>query len=215
MTLAAALFVFTACRDVSVTFTQDVEATGDLVTTTYEFDDFDSIDLSSTFDAIITVGDTPYVEVIANESLVEYLDVRVSDGELRLGLRRGRSINRGTLEATIHLPELVAVEVSGASSAKVTGAFGPNQSYNASGASELFAEGTGTSVSIEASGASDITLELTDVVDVDVDVSGASSVEVFSAERASGDLSGASDLTVPSDTDVDVDTSGSSDINCR
>lgn len=214
--LAAALMLLaSACGGVSVTFGEDSVASGDLVIETFELDDFDSVQVSSAFDALITVGDTHFVEIVTNESLTDNLAVRVVDGELRVGLEGAGSFRAETLEATIHLPRLVALEASGASSVEIIGVFGPDQSYEASGASSVTVEGTGEMIMVEASGASDMDLNIDGVDIVEIDASGASSVELRTVDQLVGDLSGASDVTVPDSTTVNVDISGASDVNRR
>ena len=213
--LLALLLVATACGDVSINFSSAIEASGDVVSTSFDLDDFDEVEVQSAFTAFITVGDATDIEILANESFVDELDVRVEDDTLKIGMKSGVNLRNGTLEARVQLPFLVRAKVSGASTATVVGAVGPDQAYEATGASELTIEGTGSTVRIDASGASDIDVRLDDVVAVDVELSGASTVGVRHAETVTGELSGASDLTVPPDAIVDVDTSGASDVNRR
>ena len=210
--LLVALITLSAC-DASLSITRDVEGSDELVTLDFDLDGFDSVNVQNSFEADIEVGEPFKVEVIVNESLVDDLDVRVRDGELEVQLKGGISLNNGTLIANVGLPTLSKVEASGASAVDVRNVTGPALDLEASGASEVRIFGSTSSLSIEVSGASDVTSELAGVDEVQVDVSGASSLDLREAARVAGDVSGASDLTVPSDAAVDVDTSGASDIN--
>lgn len=225
------VLLLSAC-DGSITFGDGIRGSGELVTAQFDVDDFDSIDVSNAFDATIAVGEQPFVEVLANENLIDELDVRIRNGTLMVGLRDGISLHSGRLEATIRVPELVALDVSGASEVKVTGSSGSTQRFDVSGASDLEVigmrgsvtidvsgssdvemQGTATDVVVESSGASDLRFDLVGVERATVDLSGASSVEFAEVDVVTGDLSGASDLTVPASADVRVSISGSSDVS--
>lgn len=213
-------------------FSQGIVGSGNVETQQLDLSGFDRIRVSNSFAVEVTVGDTFFVEITADDNISERLNVKVSDRRLNLGLDNGVSIKRGTLTARIHLPELIALDVNGASSVTVGGVFGPSQSYKANGASSVTVDGTAGSLSIEtsgaseftmqgtaatvevnASGASEVNLEVTEVKTATVGLSGASSATFSSAESVSGDLSGASELTVPRGAAVDVVASGASSIN--
>lgn len=202
----------TACNG-SVSFSRNVEAAGELVTVPFDVEEFDSIDVSNAFEVLIEIGETTSVEVVTNESLVEELDIRVRDGELTIGLKNSLSVRNGTLQATVRIPSLDAVEVSGASTAEVVGFAGPSLRADVSGASDLTITGTATTINLEASGASHIDVRLGDVVTATVDLSGASSLDLETAEQVRGNVSGASSLSVPAAAQVNVDTSGASSIS--
>lgn len=215
----ALVLVLTSCNGrLSVTIDDEtsvfgsLDGSGELATTTFALDGFDHVDVSSAFDVEITVGDKPFVEVVTDDNLVEDLDVRVVDNELRIGFADNTSIGNGTFRATVRLPLLVALDTSGASSVNVVGAYGPDQQYDVSGASTVNVSGKGTYVEVDASGASTIDLNLQDVTEVEVDLSGASELSLLAVATVSGDLSGASTMTVPADARVEADLSGASSV---
>lgn len=201
-----------ACNG-SITFGQDIEPVGELVTVPFDVDDFDSIEVSNGFDAFIEIGDTTLVEVIVNEGLIEKLDIRVRNGELKIGLKSGVSVNNGSLEAMIQVPSLEEIEVSGSGSTDIVGFDGDSLVVDISGASDLTVEGTATTVSIDGSGAGNIDVRLDGVQTATIDLSGARSLDLAQVDRVTGDMSGASSMRVPAHTDVDVDTSGASSIS--
>ena len=189
------------------------EPVGELVTVPFDVDDFDSIEVSNGFDAFIEIGDTTLVEVIVNEGLIEKLDIRVRNGELKIGLKSGVSVNNGSLEAMIQVPSLEEIEVSGSGSTDIVGFDGDSLVVDISGASDLTVEGTATTVSIDGSGAGNIDVRLDGVQTATIDLSGARSLDLAQVDRVTGDMSGASSMRVPAHTDVDVDTSGASSIS--
>lgn len=231
--LVGALILATGCN-LSVSFGDSIEGSGDLVTQRFDLDDFDSIEVSGTFDAVVTVGEAASVEVLIDDNLVDELDIRVRNGELIVALKDGVSVDNGTLEAIIELPRLVEVEVSGASTANIIDETGADQRYSVSGASDLVVfsdaddiwldvsgssdvriSGMAQTLTIEVSGASDVDLDVDKVDDAIVDLSGASSVELLSAAVVSGSISGASDISVPAGTRTEIDSSGASEVRRR
>lgn len=215
LVLSFALLLGCSACNASITFGQDVEAAGELVTVPFDLDGFDSIDISNTFDVTVEIGEPASVELFINEDLIDELDVRVRNDELRIGLKNGISVRNGTLEATVRMPAIEEIEVSGASETEVSGLAGTDLRVEVSGSSDLVVSGSGSTVNVDASGASQVDLRLDDVEAIIVDLSGASSLEVQSAKAVRGDMSGASSLLVPRETQASVDTSGASSISRR
>jgi len=204
-----ALFA-TSCSDFEASV---VVGSADVVEATFDVDDFTSIDIEDSFDVYVEVGEETSVVVMIGENLVRFLDVRVTNGELRIRLEDVTTINAGNMSAVVTMPRLDALEASGSSSAEIVGVASTTQSYEASGASTIHVYGTAGLVEAEVSGASTIDLQLEDVTSVDLDVSGASRLVVLGANEVSGDLSGASTLKLKADVrSEDVDVSGASEI---
>ena len=109
------------------------------------------------------------------------------------------------------------VDVSGASELLARAVVVPGEvAVDASGASRVRLEGTGgVGLVVRASGASLVDTAALPVTDADVDVSGASTVDLLADGTVVGDLSGASRLRLDGDAGFDVDTSGASTVNHR
>ena len=191
----------------------DVRGSGDLVTEEYDFEDFTKVDISNTFRADIRQSDTFSVSVEVDDNVLELIEVTQDGDTLRLRLESGTGVSNATIEATITMPEIVALNVSGASRATVTGfenlgAF----DVQVSGASEAEGVLDVTRLNLHVSGASKASFE-GGGVEADLRVSGASSVDLenFLLEIASVNISGASNATVHvSDELGPVDVSGAS-----
>jgi hypothetical protein len=157
------------------------------------------------------------------------------DGDwLRINLEPGFSLRgHNTLRATITLPELTGLNVSGASHATITGFKSANEivaevsgasslkgdlesgngRFVVSGASSLDLDGKGRDVKLRVTGASKADLSRFSAADVDVDLSGASHVTVNAEGRLDASASGASKLYyVGSPTMGRINTSGASTI---
>ncbi len=222
----------TACN-LSVDLASDVDGSGTAQTSTYDFDDFTEVDISSAFEATITVVDgPPTIEVTLDDNLFEYLEVGIDDGELEIKMSRGNIDYDVVPTAIITLPALTEVDVSGASQVTIEGAEGDELTLDVSGASEVTVEAEVASLDLDSSGASSIAYEGTaDAVEADisgassvsfadasvraadVDLNGASHTVFGSVDRVTGEANGASSVEVPESANVSVETSGASSVS--
>lgn len=209
-----------------------VIGSGDLVTTQYDFKDFTRLEVSHAFEVQITRGDTFQVEVTTDDNLVDRLRVEQSGSTVRIGMETGISFGTATRKAMVTLPELEAVQLSGASKAGVigfdgkrdlslaisgasalslTGIVAADTQIDASGASKVAGDLKAADVRMEASGASQIQLAGS-ADDGDLEASGASKLALGSFELAGASvtLSGASSATVNVARTLDADLSGAS-----
>lgn len=209
------------------------EGSGVAETVTYDFADFDDVEIGGTFDADITVADGPYsVSITVDDNLVDNLDTKIDDGQLEIDWKGGGVSSKINPEVVITMPSLVKLEVGGASQATATGieadefrleSSGASQvtidgeiaklDVDGSGASDLTVTGTAGNITLDLSGASAIDFTAATVVWADVDISGASQAAFDDVDRIEGDLSGASNLTAPSGTNTDISSSGGSNLN--
>lgn len=211
---------------------QDVDGSGQAETVSFDFDSFDEIDLTSTFEAEITVVEgPPSVEVTVDDNLVERLDVTVDNNELKVGFKRGNIDAVVTPTVVVSMPSLTELDVSGASAARVDGVGGPKLSVDVSGAGEADINGMVEELQVDLSGASILTmtgggdrvvadlsgastLDLTELeaTSAEIDFSGASDGLFGPLDSVSGDISGGSSLSVPDGADLSVETSGGSSV---
>jgi len=212
-----------------------VIGSGNLVTKSFDFADFSSIEAGGTF-RVEVVRDNGYsITINTDDNVVDLLRVSKSGSTLKLALAGGRSYNSVTLEARVTMPELRGLDLSGASRGTVSG-FDSSTDLNidVSGASRLEVDDiTAANTDIEASGASRVTGAV-HMAKVRLDVSGASTLELsgtadeatiegsgasrldlenLALGRASVDLSGATSGTVNVIGRLDIEVSGGSTLH--
>ncbi len=213
--------------------------TGSGKTAAWDFDyrDFTKVEAGYAFDVDIVEADSYLVRVTVDDNLYEYLDISKQGDTLRIGLKPNYDYNYRniTRKATINLPDLEKLGLSGASKAKVEG-FGSSHAvdFDLSGASNAdissmkagntnfkLSGASKASGSIEMadgrfnlSGASSLELEGS-ANDIDIEASGASHVRLsdFSVLDAEVNLSGASNGTINASGRLDGDLSGGSKLN--
>ncbi|MBC7935151.1 MAG: DUF2807 domain-containing protein [Rhizobacter sp.] len=181
---------------------------------------FNKIKVSHAIKVIITQSDTESIAVSANDE--KYMDDIVTElqGSTLVIKSKGNSwtgrSNR-QLKVYISFNKLEEVEVSGASDVITVGAIKqPSLKIDVSGASVFKAEVEVKTVSLDMSGASKLVLMgMADVLKADC--SGASDLEAFglTVEVANLDVSGASDIEINVSKDIKAEASGASSIRYK
>jgi len=191
-----------------------ISGSAEIRTQEFAFDDFSRIEVGHAFEVDISRSDSYLVIITANDNLYDYLDISKLGDTLRIQMKRNYLYTNTTLRATITLPALDRLELSGASSGTLNG-FSSSQpmDFEISGASHLdiIAVAAGDT-RFEVSGASKVSGSMY-IADGDFDISGASTLELSgSADDIFLDVSGASHARLASFpvADADIDASGAS-----
>ncbi len=171
------------------------------------------------------------VTVTTDSGLQEHVSTTVDDDTLFISQDYGFFGTPPDVTVTVTVPQLDAVELTGASRAAVRTSGGDALRVSSSGAAEIDVHanpaelsldvsgagsvtlhGTVTTATITASGASDVNGEDLTAGEASVDASGASSVSLRVREALEAKASGASDVHYWGAPHVTSDTSGASDI---
>lgn len=145
----------------------------------FSLPNFSSVVVDDAFDIEIRQSGAYDADVRVDEAIFELLDITVTEGVLTIGLTEEPLPGLGgdLREVTITMPELIALDVNGASSVDVSGfrsagAIRVSVTESSSVTGDLFA---GTTLTVDASGASSVALDVL-AIDVDLAAGGASSV---------------------------------------
>jgi hypothetical protein len=200
---------------IGATAPEPPELSGERTTRTYDLADFRGVEVSGQWQVTIERGDAWRVAVEAPAEGFEDVQVRLSgDGEdvdLEAPWWFGDRDGENALEATITMPALESLDISGTSLVRFSGFEGRALSLDLSGAGSISgAASRFDELTLDSSGAVNIDLGDVTVTDAEVDISGAGNVTLrMAGGRLTGDLSGAANLdyygTV---SDESVDRSG-------
>jgi hypothetical protein len=171
---------------------------GDLTTEVREVDDFDSIEASDAVNVELTVepGAETSVSVTYDDNLIDQIVTEVRGSTLEISIDGHVSTFGGGRFVAVTVDSLETIE--------------------ASGAVDVNGEGQLDTYELVASGASDVDFSDLTAVDVTIEISGASDVTLSASGSVTGEVSGASDVTVEgSPNNVVVETSGASDFDVR
>jgi len=234
--LGLALCVVTLLAGCDLSRGVSIAGSGIIVTREENITGFDRIDANHAFQVEVRQGETYGVVIRIDDNLEKHLEVVKKGSTLHISFETNRAyfVRNVTLQAEITMPALAGLNLSGASSATITGFTSTkaldidlsgasslrgdikagNAGFDVSGASRVTLTGSAGDATIEAEGASAVDLSAFAVVDANVDASGASRVTVNPSGRLDVEASGASDVYyLGSPTLGRMETSGASDIH--
>jgi hypothetical protein len=176
------------------------ELSGERVTRTYDFTDFEGVEVSGQWRVTIERGDARQVVVTMPTEIVENVEVQLSgdgrDVDLEAPWWIGEIDGDTALEATITMPALESLDIEGTSIVRFSGFEGRTLSLDVSAAGDI--RGTASRfdlLMLDANGAVNIDLGDVPVTDAEVDISGAGNVTLrMAGGRLTGDLTGAASL---------------------
>jgi hypothetical protein len=192
------------------------ELSGERGSRTYDHANFDGIEVSGQWQITLERGDAWRVAIDAPAELVDNLRVEQDGDRLELDIDGERWFggfgrdNAGP-KATITMPALESITLSGASQVSFSGFDGESLSIASSGASEIRATTSRfDALSLELSGAGNADLDEISVTNADVSVSGAANVRLnMTGGRLTGEMSGAGNLAYRGTvSEQSIDTSG-------
>jgi len=216
----------------SGTFGSPVSGNGHIQTKSFSNVGFDKVEIDNAFQADITYANTFAINITMDSNLFEYLDLRQLGSTLHIGLQKNHSYFDTTQKATITLPDLRGISVSGASKTQISNFNSVNDlNIDVSGAGRLdctsikagdtvigvsgAGQTTGTlsmaNGNFDISGASTLQLEGT-ATNITADFSGASSgkLDNLAVATAKITVSGASNATINVSANIDANVSGAS-----
>ena len=116
------------------------ELSGQRASGSYDYSGFTGVDASGQWEVAIERGDAWRIAIDAPEELLDDIEVELEGDELSLGYEgecAGCFRDGNTLKATVTMPELESLDLSGATKLSFSGFDGASLSLDMSGASEL------------------------------------------------------------------------------
>lgn len=194
-------------------FGSAVQGSGTPKTETRNVSGFDKVEASGAVNVEIAAQKGFSVSVETDDNLLQNIKTEVSGDTLKIYSEDGIS-PKTQINVKISMPDIIGLQISGASSANVSNVKPDLIELKASGASKIKIDGEAIRLTADASGASKIDAENLKAEDAFIDASGASSAIVFATEELNADASGASKITyVGEPKRIKQDASGASSIN--
>ena len=224
--------LFAGCVRITGNGVETITGSSKVETREFDYADFKDVTVGNAFKVDVTQSDSYRVSITMNENLFDYLDISQSGGTLTIRMKPHYSYLHATRQASINMPDLRVLKLSGATQGEVDGFSSTHPlEVDISGASSLDIDDLEAGdVNFDISGASKVsgsiemangrlivsgasTVELRgSAADVTINVSGASRARLtdFPVADAAVDLSGASSATVNASGRLDVDLGGAS-----
>lgn len=203
------IMTITACMGV-------VRGSGNLITENRQVSGFDRIELGGSGELIITQDGSESVRVETDDNVMQYIEVRVENGTLKLGFRNNVNIISTTrLVFSVSVDDLVGVQISGSGSADGDQLETDRLDLSVSGSGNIqFAELQAVEVNANISGSGLMNLAGA-VASQAVDISGSGSYMAgdLCSESIKISVSGSGNATVCATGTLDADISGSGAVN--
>ncbi len=170
-----------------------IRPSGNEITKSYDLSGFQAVSASGAWDITVNKGTTYAVEVVVPENVEQHLDVHSSGGRLTIGLKPGTTLTDWRLKATVTMPSLKSISLSGANRARLTGFSGDKLTVSCSGAAAVSGSGQGyKAMEIKGSGAASVDFRSLPAVEANVVLSGAGEARLqMQGGALTGQLSGA------------------------
>lgn len=170
--------------------------------------DFDSIDMSGGMRLNVVVGEPTSLEIETDSNLHEYVETRVQGGVLMIEQRQNLSPT-DSITATIHMPSLNSIEVSGSARLAVSGVDSQDFELDCSGSLSGTIEGRATECEVDAAGSMKLDLTGLVVQQMEIDVAGSCSMKVHVEDTLNVSVAGSASIGYLGQPAVDVSQSGS------
>lgn len=179
------------------------------ISKTYDLKDFDKIDVAGVYELHVNVGGDYAIEISGPQTQMDRVEVSVSNGELRLDERQHETHwrNHRSLTATITVPALSAVDISGVVDGEIKGVASDSFSSDISGVGHMEIDGTCGRLKADVSGVGELNAEDLKCKNVDVEVSGVGKASVYASEAVKASVNGMGEIRV-SGSPAQVEKSG-------
>lgn len=210
----AAIFLFIATLMTSgCMYLTGVDGNGNVIKETREVKSFSAIHVGGAFNIILTQGDTESLTVEADENLQPIIRTQVRENTLEISSEENIR-NSKALNIYINFRDLDKMDISGACDISGTSPLRFDRlNFEASGASEIDLELTANFLLCDFSGASEINFS-GQAGECEIEVSGASEISAYDlvVEELELRASGASDAKVHATKSLKVTTSAASSV---
>ncbi len=217
-------------------FGPGMAGSGNVVSQPRDVQGFNQVEVAGPFRVDIVQSGTFTVTVSADDNIIDHIQTAADGGRLRIYLDTPVRSTGATLRASVGMPAISALALSGAAQSTVNGFQTPadltvdmsgasrltgqiqalNARIGASGASSATLQGTANSLILNGSGASSLDMGALQTSDAQVNLSGASNATVNARGRLDVTVTGASRLTYTGNPTLGTtNVSGGSSLNQR
>ncbi|MEA3002069.1 MAG: hypothetical protein QOH81_857 [Sphingomonadales bacterium] len=204
---------------------------------------FQKVGLAGPHDVVVTVGGAPSVRAEGDKAEIDRLDIRVENGELKIGTKRdegwswhfgGGRHRHDRVTIYVTAPSLAAAAIAGSGDMKidkVTGS-GFNASiagsgdmhlaslnvgeahFSLAGSGDISAAGKAGKATISVAGHGDIVASGLEIADATISVMGSGDVTARATQTADVSVMGSGDVTLSGPAKCSIHKMGSGDVHC-
>jgi hypothetical protein len=238
--IVASTCVLAACN--MAADAQDGERSGSGRTTqqSYTVGEFDGVALAGAQNVVVTVGGAPSVRAEGDAETIERLDIRVEDGTLRIGMKKGTRWNvdwhndRAPVTVYVTAPRLSSAAVAGSGDMTIDKVEGDRfkasvagsgdlaiaslrvgeADFSIAGSGDIRASGSAGRTDISIAGSGDVDLGGVESRSAEVSIVGSGDVRARASETADVSIMGSGNVTMAGTARCSVSKRGSGDVRC-
>ena len=188
LALSIGLFSAISCN---ITNSSGVQGSGNAKSETRDVSGFKQIEANGAITLEIVAQNAFNVEIEADDNLLSMIKTEVSGDTLKI-FSEGKISRKTKVFVKISMPELVSLDISGASEANISNLKTDTLLLKANGASKIKVDGVANDLKLDVNGASSIDAENLKVENAGVEANGASSAIVSAINDLKAEVSGAS-----------------------
>ncbi|MDG1858995.1 MAG: DUF2807 domain-containing protein [Emcibacteraceae bacterium] len=196
---------------------------------TYDISDFDSIELNTSSNVDVTIGDEFSVVLKGDIDRIKKMELERSGDTLEIssnssggffGFFSGSGDN-GNLIIEITMPDIESMQINGSGNAEIKGVDNEEIELQVHGSGDIYVWGKSEEVSIEIHGSGDIEMDEVTGNNVDIEIHGSGNVEFEggTCSRLEIEIAGSGDVDakdlICNEVNVEVEGSGNSSIYAR
>ena len=216
-TLQASLFVLAAPLLLGACSVFDgprIVGSGVKVQEVRELDDFDRLAVSGAAEVEVRVGGEPSVELTIDDNLLPYVRTEVVGRTLRLKLEDGaRYTFDGTLQATVTVPSLEAIDAAGACTVTAAGIDAAEFEVSVAGSCDALVSGRAESLKVSIAGSADLDLVGLQAARAEVSIAGSGDVTVSASEALDVSIAGSGTVRYAGSPSVSRSVMGSGTVS--
>jgi len=227
-----------ACNFSADAQNHEAKASGQTGTRRFDVGSFDKVSLGGPHNVVVSVGGAPSVRAEGDLGIIDKLDIRVEDGDLESGTKKGFSFNwkgdRPPVTVYVTVPALSAASIGGSGDMKIDRVSGNRfdaaiggsgdmeigavevreARFAVAGSGTIRAKGRAENGDVSIAGSGDVSLEGFEVQRANVSVVGSGDVRARAIQTASISIAGSGDVELSGPAKCTVSKMGSGDARC-
>lgn len=232
------MLLLAACNFSADAQNHDAKPSGQNGSRAFEVGSFDKVALGGPHNVVVTVGGAPSVRAEGDLGIIDKLDIRVEDGELEIGTKKGFSFkwnsDKSPVTVYVTLPALAAASIGGSGDMKIDkvsgdrfeGSIGGSgdmdigavqvkaASFSIAGSGGIRAKGTAESGDVSIAGSGDLSLEGLEVQRTNVSIVGSGNVKARAMQSADISIVGSGDVELSGPAKCNISKMGSGEARC-
>lgn len=201
---------------------------------------FEGVALGGSHDVVVSVGGPASVRAEGDAEIIDKLDIRVEDGTLKIGTKKGVNWssgfmrNRAPVTVYVTAPRLAAAAVAGSGDMRIDRIEGDRfkasvagsgdlhvaevrvsqAEFSVAGSGDISAAGSASNLSAAVKGSGDVKLAGLNSRQATVSVMGSGDVHARASETATVSVMGSGNVTLDGGAKCSVSTRGSGEVRC-